>query len=167
MADPYVGEIKMFGGNFAPVGWALCDGSALSIAQYPILYSLIGTTYGGDGQTNFNLPNLKGRAPIHRGQGAGLSNHSIGQSGGTETVTLTASQLPVHTHTALCNTSPGTTTNPAGNYWAASSDLRPYSTQAPNASMLAVVGGGQSHDNMPPFLVINFIIALDGIYPSP
>ena len=155
----------MFGGNFAPQGWTLCAGQLLSIAGNSALFNLIGTTYGGDGQSTFAVPNLQSRVPVHRGNGL-----VQGSFGGEETVTLTANQLPQHTHVASANASAGTQTNPTGNLWAGSPN-NPYATpgtidtqMAPGA--LEPAGGGQPHDNMIPFLAINFIIALEGIYPS-
>jgi microcystin-dependent protein len=166
MATPFLGEIRIFGGSFAPRGYAFCSGQILSIAQNDALYALLGTTYGGDGQVTFALPDLRGRVPIHQGQGPGLYAYIIGQSGGSESVTLTAGELPVHGHAAACSSNPGTTADPTNNYWAASADLKPYTDQAPNASMLQAAGGSQSHENMLPFLTVSFIIALEGIFPS-
>jgi len=169
MAQPFIGQVKMFGGNFAPRGYALCNGQLLAIAQNDALFALIGTTYGGDGQTTFALPDLRGRIPLHQGQGAGLTNRIIGESAGTETVTLITSQLPVHTHTALGQSANGNQSSPAGGVWAASS-LNEYSNAAANASMnpsaVGANSGGQPHQNVMPFLCVNFIIALEGIFPS-
>ncbi|MCW2495940.1 tail fiber protein [Jatrophihabitans sp.] len=167
MSEPYVGEIRMVGFNFAPSGWALCDGSLLSIASNEVLFELIGTTYGGDGVNTYALPNLLGRRVVHQGGGA-----TIGQVGGVETVTLTQGQLAPHTHAAQANSHPGTSTLPGGNYWAAAAGaVRPYSPAAPSAPLAAAAvlnttGGGAPHENMPPFLVINFVISLFGIFPS-
>jgi len=168
MSDPFLGEIKMFGGNFTPLGYAFCQGQLLPISSYDALFALIGTTYGGDGQTTFALPDLRGRVPVHQGQGPGLGNYTIGQMAGTETVQLLTGQLPAHTHSAAANSNPGTSADPTGSYWAASADLRPYSDQAPNGTMQnsGSAGSSQPHDNMPPFLTINFIIALEGLFPS-
>ncbi len=164
MSNPYVGEIRMFAGNFAPQGWAFCDGSLLSIAQNTVLFTLIGTIYGGDGTSTFALPNLLGRVPVH--VGGGLVQ---GQAGGEEQVTLTASQMPAHTHIPQANSASGMRITPAGNVWAASSNLA-YSASAPSAVMapqaVSTVGGSQPHDNMIPFLAVNFIISLFGIFPS-
>ena len=166
MSNPYVGEIRMFSGNFAPLGWAFCDGSVLSIADNNVLFALIGTTYGGDGVSTFVLPDLRGRAPVHQGNG-----FVIGQIGGTETVTLTVSQLPSHTHAPLAASGgSGIPANsPAGNVWSGWTGNQ-FSTQAPTAPMspaaVAADGGSQPHDNMVPFLAINFIISLFGIFPS-
>jgi microcystin-dependent protein len=169
MATPFIGQITMFGGNFAPFGYAFCNGQLLSIAQNTALFALIGTTYGGDGQTTFGLPDLRGRVPVHQGQGPGLQSYVIGQNGGTETVTLITSQVPAHSHTLAANSNPGDSSSPANSFFAAVSSSI-YSSSAPNAQMNAaavgLAGGSQPHDNMLPFLVINFIIALQGIFPS-
>jgi microcystin-dependent protein len=155
----------MFAGNFAPAGWAFCNGALIAIDQNPTLFQLIGTTYGGDGQNNFALPNLQSRVPVHMGPG-----FAIGQSGGAETVTLTTSTIPAHSHVAQAQTAAGTQTSPSGNVWAFSAlgefDLGdpPDSTMDPNA--LGSVGGSQPHDNMVPYLVINFILSLFGVFPS-
>jgi microcystin-dependent protein len=168
MSQPFVGEIRMFGGNFAPFGWAFCDGSQLSIAENSVLFQLIGTTYGGDGQNTFNLPDLRGRAPIH--QGAGFV---IGSKGGTETVTVTPQQLPVHSHTAR-GAAVGNAPGPVGNYWSADSggNVAAYHTvtAAPggqmNAAALGHAGSDLPHENMQPVLTISYIISLFGIFPS-
>ena len=166
MSSPFIGEIRMFAGNFSPNGWAFCNGAIIPIDQNDALFNLIGTTYGGDGQTTFALPNLQSRVPVHVGPG-----FALGQSGGTESVTLTTSQIPAHSHvpqafSAATNNQP----SPAGNFWAADATLNPYSSSAPNASMNPAAcgssGGSQPHDNMVPFLVINFILSLFGIFPS-
>jgi microcystin-dependent protein len=171
MSSPYVGEIRMWGGNFAPVGWAFCDGAPLPIDQYTALFQLIGTTYGGDGQTTFNLPDLRGRAPVHQGQGPGLSNYIIGQAGGVESVTLTTQQIPTHTHALTATTATGTQANPGGNLLANSQGPQPYIQENPdgvlNAQAMGSAGGSQPHDNLQPFLGINFILSLEGIYPTP
>jgi microcystin-dependent protein len=165
MSSPFIGEIRMFGGNFAPVGWAFCNGALMAIDQNTALFNLIGTTYGGDGQSTFALPNLQSRVPVHVGPGFALS-----QTGGSETVTLTASQIPAHSHVAQANSGAGTQTSPAGNVWASSSlgefdDTNTVDgTMAPGA--LGLTGGSQPHDNMMPFLVINFILSLFGVFPS-
>jgi microcystin-dependent protein len=168
MSNPYVGEIRMFAGNFAPQGWAFCDGSLLAISQNDVLFNLIGTTYGGDGQTTFALPDLRSRVPVHMGQGAGLSARTIGQSGGAEAVTLTTNQLPQHTHAAASSAS-SNSASPQGTVWGGWSSTQ-YSDQGANAAMnpaaLTNAGGSQPHDNMLPFQAVNFIIALFGIYPS-
>lgn len=164
MSTPYVGEIRMFAGNFAPLGWAFCDGSLLAIAQNTVLFQLIGTTYGGDGQTTYALPDLRSRVPVHMGSG-----FTLGQKGGEEAVTLTVNQMPSHKHVPQANSGTGTKTSPAGNVWASSSNF-PFSAKAPNAAMapnaIIPVGGSQPHDNMIPFLAVSFIISLFGVFPS-
>lgn len=171
MTDNYVGEIRMFGGNFAPVGWALCNGQLLSIPQNTALFSILGVTYGGDGVTTFQLPNLQGRIPMQQGEGPGLSSRFLGESGGSTTVTLLNNQMPQHTHTASGATGPGSSTSPAGAVWATAhygrrNDLT-YSAAAPTVQMsaLGAAGGNQPHNNMPPYLAVSFIIALSGDYP--
>jgi microcystin-dependent protein len=170
MGTPYVGEIRMFAGNFAPAGWAFCQGQTLAIADNDTLFTLIGTTYGGDGQTTFNLPNLASRVPVHMGTGGGGS-YVIGQSAGVESVTLTTQQIPAHNHTPLCNSNAGNQNSPGGGFWAAQSQLAPYTSDPPTDQMannaIGPTGGSQPHDNMTPFLVINFIISLFGIFPTP
>jgi microcystin-dependent protein len=172
MGQPYIGEIRMFGGNFAPAGWAFCDGSLQAISQNDTLFNVIGTTYGGDGQTTFALPDLRGRVPIHMGQGSGLSNRIIGENGGTETVTLTPATLAAHTHPAKCSSGGGSpASDPAAGIWQPSD-----STQYSNAASTGFIGGGlpttpaggsQPHENMIPFLCVSYIISLFGIFPSP
>jgi microcystin-dependent protein len=157
----------MFAGNFAPLGWAFCDGRQLAISQNDALFSLIGTIYGGDGQQTFNLPDFRGRIPIHQGPG-----FTIGQRGGAEIVALTVEQLPAHAHSLRCKSTPGELGSPQNAVWAASSvNQAIYSNAPPNANMnaaaLPAAGGNQPHDNMAPFLAVSFIIALDGLYPSP
>lgn len=165
MSEAYVGEVRMFAGNFAPVDWAICDGRTMAIAENEALFALIGTTYGGDGQTTFALPDLRGRAPIHKS-----ATYPIGSRGGTESVTLTSSQMPAHTHTANASTGQGTAPTPDNGVWttsiydAFSTGQTP--TAAMNAQAIAAAGGSQPHDNMMPYLVINYIICLAGIYPS-
>lgn len=167
MGTPYVGEIRMFAGNFAPAGWAFCNGQTLAIADNDVLFNLIGTTYGGDGQNTFNLPDLQSRVPVHVGPGFAQA-----QTGGVETVTLTASQIPSHSHVPQCNSNAGNDQSPANNVWAvSSSNLYSDPTSGPpNVNMdpgaLQSSGGSQPHDNMVPFLCINFIISLFGIFPS-
>jgi len=161
MSSPFVGEIRLFAGNFAPAGWAFCDGQVQSIAENVALFSLIGTTYGGDGQTTFNLPDLRGRAMVGAGQGPGLQSYVEGQLGGTEHVTLTVAQIASH---GLPVAATSTGTRPQ-----ADSGLGPGGSYAPSGSAntaLAGVGGGSPHENMAPFLAISFIISLFGIYPS-
>jgi len=162
---PYVGEIRMFAGNFAPAGWMLCQGQLLPISENEVLFQLIGTTYGGDGQNTFALPNLASRIPVH--QGAGFT---LAQTGGSESVTLTTQQIPAHSHVPLANAAPGSQSSPANGLWAAQSTLNPYSNVAPSVVMAPTAtqntGGSQPHDNMVPFLAINFIISLFGVFPS-
>jgi microcystin-dependent protein len=176
MAEPFIGQIIMFGGNFAIRGYALCNGQLLSIAQNTALFSLLGTTFGGDGRTTFGLPDLRGRVPVHMGQGPGLTNYSLGQSAGAEQVTLTVNQIPAHTHTATANAvnGPGNSNVAAGNAWAKDlgTQSATYSNAAPTTPMrtgavtVAAAGGNQPHSNLQPYLCINFLIALEGIYPS-
>jgi microcystin-dependent protein len=164
MAEPFIGEIRQFAGNFAPQGWALCTGQLLPISDNDALFSLIGTTYGGDGQTNFALPDLQGRVPIHVGSGA-----MLGQFGGSETVTLNQTQLPSHTH-MVGSSSVGGSDNPAGNVWAKAQTVTPYSPAPGNATMngaaISITGGNQLHENRIPFVAVNYIISLNGIYPQ-
>lgn len=164
MAQPFIGEIRMGGWNFAPQNWALCNGQLLAIADYDALFNLIGTTYGGDGQTTFALPNLQGRVPVHQTNG-----FVMGQIAGTETVTLTTNEIPAHSHTLAAQSAAGSQPSPAGGIWA-SSALEQFSTGSPTAHMaaglLGSAGGNQSHSNLPPYLCITFVIALFGIYPS-
>ena len=166
MSSPFVGEIRMFAGNFAPSGWAFCQGQLLPISENEVLFNLIGTTYGGDGQNTFALPDLQSRVPVHVGPGFALA-----QSGGVESVTLTTSQIPAHSHVPQCNSNPATAAGPGGNVWAvANPSVTIYSNVAPSLAMdpaaVGASGGSQPHDNMIPFLVINFIISLFGIFPS-
>ena len=174
MADQFVGEIRAFPFNFAPVGWAFCNGQLLSISQNTALFSLLGTFYGGDGRSNFALPNLQGSAPMHMGQGPGLSQRDIGETGGEQNVTLLLSQIPSHRHQATGVAANGDQVSPAGNTWATAhsgpkTKDNVYSTTAGstmNAVALATAGSSQPHDNMPPYLVLNFCIALQGIFPA-
>ena len=171
MADPFIGEIRMFGGNFAPLGWAFCNGQLLAISQYDALFALIGTTYGGDGQTTFALPNLQGRIPIHMGTGGGLSPRTIGESSGTETVTLTVDQLPMHDHQFVGTTSAASVASPASALVATPTSVDLYRPAAiPAANMapgaIGTAGNSQPHDNIQPFQCITFIIALEGIFPT-
>ncbi len=175
MSEPFLAEIKIFAGNFAPRGWAFCDGQLLPIAQNTALFSLIGTTYGGDGRTTTALPNLKGRAPMHPGRGPGLTARRLGEKGGVETATLTEAQIPNHTHTLRGNTNPATVfAADATMALARSVGGNAYNSEAaataPRVAMangsLEPTGGGQAHNNMQPFLTLNFIIALVGLYPS-
>lgn len=173
MATPFIAEIVMFGGNFAPRGWAFCQGQLLSIAQNTALFSLLGTTYGGNGQTTFALPDLRGRVPMQQGSGPGLTPRVLGEQGGTETVTLLITQMPAHNHTAVistkANTGSGNDTLPTNNYWTEGNYNTGTNTQMNPAAVQATIGisgGSQPHNNMQPFLALNFIIATQGIFPS-
>lgn len=156
MSVPFIGEVRLFAGNFAPAGWAFCDGQLLSISQYAALFSLLGTTYGGDGQQNFALPDLRGRAPIGQGQGPGLSNRAMGERAGSEQVPLNAAQLPPHGYPAA---DVDETTNRPG-------ALARGSALTSGPADGALVGGGLPHENRSPYLAVNFIIALEGVFPS-
>ena len=165
--SPYLGEILLVPYNFAPTGWALCQGQLLSISQNTALFSLLGTTYGGDGRTNFALPDLRGRSPIGFGQGQGLQNYVQGQTGGEESVTLTLSQIPSHTHPAMGSANTATTANPGNAVWATESRLNIYSSGGGTAmAPSGASGGNQPHDNMSPYLTLNYVIALQGIFPT-
>jgi microcystin-dependent protein len=165
MSYPFIGEIRMFGGNFAPQGWMFCDGSLLPIAENEALFTLIGTTYGGDGQSTFALPDLRGRVPVHQG-----TSFTLGQSGGEETVTLTASQIPTHTHQGRGTGDGGAATDPTNGVWASTPQLPYHAVADPQVAMapdaVGTAGGSQPHDNMLPFLGMNFIISLFGIFPT-
>ena len=167
MSTPFLGEIRMFGGNFAPQGWAFCNGQLLSISQNAELFGLIGTTYGGNGQTTFGLPDLQGRIPVHQGTIQGTS-FTLGEKAGTEVVTLTAQQIPIHNHVPQCQSGSGGQA-PTNGVWASSAQTI-YDNTAPGATMnpaaVSNVGGSQPHDNMTPYLVISFIISLLGVIPS-
>lgn len=179
MGIPYIGEIRLFAGNFAPNGYAFCHGQSLSIAQNTALFALIGTTYGGNGQTTFNLPDLRSRVPLHQGQGPGLSNYTIGEASGVEQVTLTTAQMPAHSHVLNATTATGSVTMPGPTVMLATPVEAGVNTslyvvpgtstvnQAPMAAQsIGVAGGSQPHDNMMPFQVLNYIIATQGIFPS-
>lgn len=168
MASPYLAEIRMFAGNFAPRGWAFCQGQLLAIAQNTAVFSLLGTTYGGNGTTNFALPDLRGRVPVGQGQGPGLSNVDLGQTGGSETVTLSAAELPAHTHSVAmpAATGPQTSNRPTGAYQASGNAYSATTNTTMAAATSAAAGGGQPHSNLPPYLGMTYIIALQGIYPS-
>ncbi|AKF79208.1 Microcystin-dependent protein [Myxococcus fulvus] len=172
MSEPYIGEIRMFAGNFAPRGWAFCQGQILSIAQNTALFSILGTTYGGNGQTTFALPDLRGRYPMQPGQGPGLSPRTLGEQGGSETVTLISTQMPAHTHSLNVSSQQGDTETPVGTVLAADNAGAIFNYRAApidgtmNPAAIGVAGGSQPHNNMSPFLCINFIIALEGIFPS-
>lgn len=164
--DPFIGQIMMVGFNFAPKGWALCDGQLLPIAQNQALFSLLGTFYGGDGRTTFALPNLQGRVPIHQGNSAGTSTYAIGTSGGVEQVALQVNNLPAHTHAANCNTASGAKSNPANNFWAKAPAYAASTNAQMAATAIGSTGGNQPLTVVQPFLCVNFIIALQGIFPS-
>jgi microcystin-dependent protein len=165
MAQPYVGEIRIFAGNFAPAGWMFCEGQLLPISEYETLFNLIGTTYGGDGQSTFALPDLRGRLPIHMGGG-----FTLAETGGAEEITLTVSQIPAHSHPMLASTGPGTQNGAGGNVTAASPSVTLYIGDVPDNSLnvgaVSSVGGSQPHTNFQPYLCVDFIISLFGIFPS-
>lgn len=171
MSEPFVGEIRMFAGNFAPRGWAFCDGQLLAVSQNDALFSLLGTIYGGDGRTTFGLPDLRGRIPVHAGTGPGLSVRRLGAKGGEEKVTLTVTQLPSHSHTLQASTQLAPDDVPTGRVLAQARNITPYRENASlfvdmASASVTSVGGSQSHTNLQPFLCVHFIIALFGIYPS-
>lgn len=173
MSDPFLGEIKLVPYNFAPRGWAFCAGQILSIAQNTALFALIGTTFGGDGQTTFALPDFRGRVPLSSGQGPGLSNYDLGQVGGEETHTLTTNEMPTHSHTARAHNGNGNSNVANNNIWSKDAGVQsatynsvanPAGAMSPSA--IATTGGSQPHNNLQPLLCVNFIIALQGIFPS-
>jgi len=170
VSEPFLGEIRMFGFNFAPTGWAMCNGQLLPISQNTALFSLLGTQFGGNGTSTFALPNLQSRVPIHQGQGSGLSSYVIGQSGGFENVTLLATQLPAHSHSVNASSATAAAGRPAGAVPAhPSADIyasAPDGATVMNAGMIANTGGNQPHGNIQPYLTLNFCIALQGIFPS-
>jgi microcystin-dependent protein len=173
MGNPYVGEIRLFAGSFAPAGWAFCHGQTMPISENETLFQLIGTTYGGDGQETFNLPNLQSRVPLHMGTGPSGLTYQLGEMGGTETVTLTVNQIPIHSHAALASASGGSSPSSQNGVWAAmgQAGYAPYNFGDPgkttmHAQSLSPTGGNQPHDNMLPFLTISFIISLFGVFPS-
>ena len=173
MSSPFIGEIRMFGGSFAPAGWAMCQGQLMPISQNDTLFTLIGTTYGGDGQETFGLPALGGRVPLCAGTNAGTT-FILGETGGTESVTLTSQQMPIHNHAFICSTDPATSTNPLNNLYAKNGTISLYTD--PNGDPLnkplapqegpTVQGGNQPHENMMPYLCLTFIISLFGIFPT-
>jgi microcystin-dependent protein len=172
-SEPYLGQILMVGFNFAPRGWAICQGQIMPIAQNTALFSLLGTTYGGDGVDTFALPDLRGRVPIHSGEGNGLQDYILGATGGQEVATLTVAQMPAHTHPMLLGQSAlGDSANPTGRIWASQSRLEVYSSATPDSMMgggaisPSPSGGGQPYDNRSPYLVVTYIIALEGVFPS-
>ncbi|MCP5059497.1 MAG: phage tail protein [bacterium] len=170
MSEPFVGEIRMFAGNFAPRSWAFCDGQLLAVSQNDALFSLLGTIYGGDGRTTFGLPDLRGRIPNHQGSGPGLSPRQLGSKGGEEQVSVTTNQLPSHSHSWYASAETAEDSDPAGHTVATATGSNLYGTAGPRAmdtrAITPAPGGGQSHGNLMPFLCIHFIIALLGIYPS-
>ena len=172
MSNPFVGEIRMFGGSFAPAGWAMCAGQLMPISQNDTLFTLIGTTYGGDGQETFGIPDLQGRVPIHAGQGPGISqNYTLGEAAGVESVTISAATTPVHTHPMIASTLVGNSPSPQGRVVAQCISGVLYTQDVTDNNLAAtaiagVQGGSQPHDNMMPFLVVNFIISLFGIFPT-
>lgn len=169
MADPFVAEIRIFPFNFAPKGWAFCDGQILPLSQNTALFSLLGTTYGGDGKSTFALPNLQGSAPMHPGQGPGLSLHDLGETGGSETVSLLESEIPAHSHSFIASQADGNDTAPTAGLVASGIGISAFAPAGPTVAMspnmLAASGGDQPHNNMMPYLTLNFCIALQGIYP--
>ncbi|MCQ4166072.1 phage tail protein [Tahibacter harae] len=166
MAQPYVGEIRMFGGNFPPAGWMFCNGQILPISENETLFQLIGTTYGGDGESTFALPNLQGRVPLHQG-----NSFILAESGGVESVTLTTQQIPVHNHAVVCSTVQAQNPQGKDGLLAQAPTVQPYLTEAPagpiSSKSIQPVGGSQPHENMQPYLCVSFIISLFGIFPSP
>ena len=167
--DPFVAEIRIFPFSFAPKGWAFCDGQILPLSQNTALFSLLGTTYGGDGKSNFALPNMQGNAPMHPGQGPGLSLHDLGETGGSETVSLLESEIPSHSHSFIASQADGISRLPAGNLAANMIGVNGYATPGTIVQMsdqaLTPAGGDQPHNNMQPYLTLNFCIALQGVYP--
>jgi len=171
MPEPYVGEIRMFAGNFAPAGWMFCEGQTLPISENEVLFQLIGTTYGGDGESTFNLPNLASRVPIHMGTSPSGTTYQLGEMAGTEQETLTTQQIPIHNHALFASTSSGTQNDPTGAVIAASPSVTLFIGDTPDGNLAANAmtpqGGSQPHENTQPFLCINFIISLFGIFPPP
>ncbi len=169
MASPFVAEIRIFPFNFAPKGWAFCDGQLMPLSQNTALFSLLGTTYGGDGKSNFALPNLQGNAPMHPGQGPGLSLHDLGETGGSDTVTLLATEMPGHSHSLMASDQPGEDPSPQGEALARSVGASLYKSAAANVQLadeaVTPAGGSQPHNNLQPYLTLNFCIALQGVYP--
>ena len=170
MAQPYVGEIRMFAGNFPPVGWMFCDGQSLPISENEVLFQLIGTMYGGDGESTFQLPNLQSRVPLHFGTGPDGVTYQQAEAAGVESVTLTTQQIPIHTHQLLVSGGPGNTNTPVGNVPGESASVKMYIADSPtgpmNTASVSPVGGSQPHENCQPFLCINYSISLFGIFPS-
>jgi microcystin-dependent protein len=171
MAQPYIGEIRMFGGNFAPAGWAFCDGQTLPISENDALFVLIGTRYGGDGQSTFNLPNLQSRIPLHQGTSPAFGTQYImGEMAGAESVTLNTQQIPVHNHAMLADTSTGVSNTPKDNIFATPTATKLYRFATPSdplpTNLIQGTGGSQPHDNLQPYICINYIISLFGIFPT-
>jgi microcystin-dependent protein len=170
MSEPFVGEVRLFAGNFAPNGWAFCDGQLVAISESEVLFNLIGTTYGGDGQNTFALPDLRGRVPVHQGSNGQSGPYVMGESGGAETVTLTAAQMPAHTHAMLASSTTASSTHGAAEVLGSSTTMNLYGTGAPNMAMdanaIAPQGGGQPHQNMPPYVALNYIVSFFGVFPS-
>lgn len=173
MADPFVGEIRVFPFNFAPLGWAMCNGQLLPISQNTALFSLLGTQYGGNGTSNFALPNLQGSVPLGWGQGPGLTDRFIGEVGGNASVSLLVSEIPTHSHSIQCAATAGNSSNPTGAVFGSASRGKPpaYAPSAGtpvilSAAAVATAGNGLPHDNMPPYLALNFCIALQGVFPA-
>lgn len=170
MSEPFIAEIRMFAGNFAPRNWAFCNGQILAIAQNTALFSLVGTIYGGNGQTTYALPNLQDRFPMHAGQGPGLTPRSLGEAGGAASVTLTQSEMPAHGHTPVGTSASATTAVPSASVLPAVTQVPVYGAPADlvplSSSSIAPAGGAQPHENRQPYLALNFIIALAGVYPS-
>ena len=171
MGEPFVGEIRMFGGSFAPSGWAFCSGQLMPISENDTLFNLIGTTYGGDGQETFALPDLQGRVPIHAGTAATGTTYQLGEKAGTESVTLTTNQIPIHGHPMTCNNAAGNNQSPNGNITAGAqtgvnifSNFNPL--QVMDANAVSTVGGSQPHENVGPYLVVSFILSLFGVFPT-
>ena len=172
MSDPFVAEIRMFGFNFAPTGWAQCNGQLLPISQNTALFSLLGTFYGGDGKSTFGLPNLEGSVPLNQGQGPGLSERFLGETAGTSAVSLLVSEMPAHAHSVNCNPVAGNLPNPSNNMWSPLTGRTPpnlYGAGPADTTMsplaVGIAGGGLPHNNMSPYLVVNFCIAMQGVFP--
>ena len=170
MSEPFVGEVRLFAGNFAPNGWAFCDGQLVPISENETLFNLIGTTYGGDGQNTFALPDLRGRVPVHQGSNGQSGFYVVGEQGGVETVTLSAPQMPAHTHAMLASTTAASSAHAAADVLGSSAAMNLYGTGTPNMAMdanaLSALGGGQPHDNMPPYVALNYIVSFFGVFPS-
>jgi microcystin-dependent protein len=170
MAQPYVGEIRIFAGNFPPVGWMFCDGNTLPISENETLFQLIGTTYGGDGQSTFNLPNLQSRIPLHQGQGPSGTTYQLAEAAGVESVTLTIQQIPTHSHAMVASTNTSSSADPTGNVIGKSTQVDMFINAVPGDALspqaVTPQGGSQPHENSQPFLCVNFIISLFGIFPS-